>query len=116
MILDIKEGVRLFNDSDFFAAHNFFEDLWMEANKDDKFFYQGLVQISVGCFHMICGNLSGAKSQISKGINKLLDFIPEYNKLELTILISNFEKILIDLNEINISLMREKIPILELTS
>ncbi|MEE9430558.1 MAG: DUF309 domain-containing protein [Melioribacteraceae bacterium] len=113
-MLDITEGVRLFNDSDFFAAHDFFEDLWMEANYDEKKFYQGLVQISVGCFHLICGNLNGAKSQISKGINKLLDFIPKYNNLELTKLISKFEEILIDLNENNISLIREKIPVLEL--
>ncbi len=113
-MLDITEGIKLFNNSDFFAAHDFFEDLWMEANYDDKKFYQGLVQISVGCFHLICGNLNGAKSQILKGINKLLDFIPEYNSLELTKLISKFKKILIDLNEINISLIRKKIPVLEL--
>jgi len=114
-MFDITEGIKLFNDSDFFAAHDFFEDIWMEANKTDKLFYQGLVQVSVGCFHLICGNLNGAKSQISKGINKLLDFIPEYNNLEVANLISKLEKIIIDLNEDNINLVVKKIPNLELT-
>ena len=114
-MLNITEGIELFNDSDFFAAHDFFEDLWMEAKKNDKLFYQGLVQVSVGCFHLICGNFNGAKSQISKGINKLLDFIPEYNNLELTNLISKFEKMLIDLNKNKINLIEIKIPNLELT-
>jgi predicted metal-dependent hydrolase len=114
-MLDITEGVKLFNDSDFFAAHDFFEDLWMEANKEDEKFYQGLVQISVGCFHLICGNLSGAKSQISKGINKLLDFSPEYNNLEVVKIISKFEKILIDLDNVNINLLGKEIPNLKLT-
>ncbi len=50
-MLNITEGIKLFNNSDFFAAHDFFEGLWMEAKKD-KLFYQGLIQVSVGCFSL----------------------------------------------------------------
>ncbi|MCB9247923.1 MAG: DUF309 domain-containing protein [Ignavibacteriales bacterium] len=40
-MFDIDEGVHLFNDSDFFfSAHDFFEDIWMEAERDEKLFFQ----------------------------------------------------------------------------
>ncbi len=94
---DIKKGIELFNESDYFTAHDFFEDIWMDADYEEKDFYQGLVQISVGCYHLICGNHSGAKSQLKKGISKLSKYIPEYNNLELSELISKLKKLLIDL-------------------
>ena len=94
---DIQKGIDLFNDCDYFSAHDFFEDIWMDSSGEEKDFYQGLVQISVGCYHLICGNMPGAKSQIKKGMDKLSKFIPEYNKLNLSELISKLKKILIDL-------------------
>jgi predicted metal-dependent hydrolase len=70
----------------------------MDADREERDFYQGLVQVSVGCYHLVCGNRNGAKSQLNKGINKLLKYIPEYNKVNLSELISKLKKILIDLD------------------
>ncbi|MEW5843216.1 MAG: DUF309 domain-containing protein [Bacteroidota bacterium] len=42
---DIIEGIRLFNESDFFSAHNIFEELWAESDREDRCFFQGLVLI-----------------------------------------------------------------------
>ena len=67
-------GVDLFNDGAYFEAHDHFEDLWMEAKYDEKDLYQGLVQVSVGSYHLICGNYSGALSQYHRGIEKLEKF------------------------------------------
>jgi len=70
-LLDIDEGIKLFNEGAYFEAHDFFEDLWMEAVEDERDFYQGMVQVSVGSYHLICGNYTGALSQYRKGIEKL---------------------------------------------
>jgi len=70
-LLDIAEGIKLFNEGAYFEAHDFFEDLWMEAVEDERDFYQGMVQVSVGSYHLICGNYTGALSQYRKGIEKL---------------------------------------------
>lgn len=70
-MLDIAEGIKLFNEGAYFEAHDFFEDLWMEAVEDERDFYQGMVQVSVGSYHLICGNYTGALSQYRKGIEKL---------------------------------------------
>lgn len=32
MYKEIEEGVNLFNEQDFFAAHDFFENLWINAD------------------------------------------------------------------------------------
>ncbi len=81
---NISEGVELFNNYNFFEAHDYFEDIWFEAASNEKLFFQGLVQISVGCYHLICGNLKGAKSQLTKGNCKLKGFEPSFYNMNIT--------------------------------
>lgn len=75
---ELFDGIKLFNDHDYFSAHDFFENMWNETDGNKKLFFQGLVQISVGCFHIVCGNIKGAASQLSKSKSKLKKFSPEY--------------------------------------
>jgi len=110
---DISKGVLLFNDSDFFSAHDFFEDIWMGAETDERLFFQGLVQISVGCYHLICGNLKGAKSQLTKGIGKLDNYQPEFYSVNLKKLIKEISFLSDNIDKKNII---EKIPKIELTT
>lgn len=91
-MFDINDGISLFNNADFFAAHDFFENLWMEAKKEDKLFFQGMVQISVGFYHFICGNLKGSKSQLIKGTSKLKYFEPAYYKINISNLVDEIEQ------------------------
>jgi predicted metal-dependent hydrolase len=53
-------GVLLFNDTDFFEAHELWEDLWSESHGDARRFFQGLIQAAVGLCHFANGNLRGA--------------------------------------------------------
>ena len=53
-------GVVLFNEQDFFGAHEVLEDLWADSYGDDRRFYQGLIQAAVGLCHFSNGNLNGA--------------------------------------------------------
>jgi len=111
-MIDISDGIDLFNECDFFSAHDFFEDIWMDANSNEKEFFQGLVQISVGCYHLICGNLKGAKSQLFKGNAKLKKFEPEFNNINL---ISLNKKIELLINNINSNtIINREIPTIEL--
>ncbi|MEZ6127002.1 MAG: DUF309 domain-containing protein [Planctomycetaceae bacterium] len=57
----IAEGIRLFNDREFFACHDVFEDLWSELVGPEKTFFQGLIHAAVCLFHFEGGNLSGAR-------------------------------------------------------
>ncbi len=112
-MIDISVGIKLFNESDYFSAHDFFEDLWMNADHNEKEFFQGLVQISVGCYHLICGNMKGAESQLTKGKNKLIKFEPNFYRIDLVTLNSKINFLLKNLTHLEIT---NKIPIIELTT
>ena len=92
-MVDIQEGIDLFNDADFFSAHDYFEDLWMNCESEDRLFYQGMVQIAVGSYHLICANYKGALSQFNKGTEKLNNYVPKYYGVNLNKLIDEVDSL-----------------------
>lgn len=54
-------GIVLFNQRDYFEAHEVWEELWMATSGPDKKFYQSLIQAAVGLCHFCNGNLRGAE-------------------------------------------------------
>lgn len=54
-------GIMLFNQHEFFEAHEVWESLWLdEGIGDDRRFIQGLIQAAVGLYHFGNGNYRGA--------------------------------------------------------
>lgn len=53
-------GIVLFNEGDFFEAHEVWEAMWMDTSGEEKKFIQGLIQAAVGLCHFCNGNLRGA--------------------------------------------------------
>lgn len=93
-MFDITEGVRLFNDGSYFEAHDFFEDLWMEAEAKDRNFYQGMVHVSVGSYHLICGNYTGALSQYRKGVEKLEKYEGSIKSINLKLFLGEIKRLI----------------------
>lgn len=56
-----REGLRLFNEEEFFECHDVLEELWSEATGEEKKFIQGLIQASIALFHFGNENFGGAK-------------------------------------------------------
>ena len=56
-----REGLRLFNEEEFFDCHDALEELWSEATGPEKKFIQGLIQASIALFHFGNENFGGAK-------------------------------------------------------
>lgn len=97
MFSEIEKGIKLFNEQDFFAAHDFFENLWMNADSQDRLFFQGMVQISVGGYHFLNKNYKGSLSQYKKGTIKLHNYLPNYKGIELEFLLQKLNNIVTDL-------------------
>jgi hypothetical protein len=70
----LKKGIDEFNNGDYFDCHETLEELWMVEADSDRTFYQGLLQLSVGCFHLLNENYRGAGSQWRRGCAKLEKF------------------------------------------
>ena len=60
-----REGLRLFNEEDFFECHEVFEELWSESQGDDRKFLQGLIQAAVALFHLEMRTSAARRSYIT---------------------------------------------------
>ncbi|MEX2116174.1 MAG: DUF309 domain-containing protein [Bacteroidota bacterium] len=78
-----QKGLDVFNCRDYFEAHEVWEDLWHEYRETDRTFLQGLIQIAAGLYHLDCGNVRGARSQLSKGLQKLEPYQPLHKSVDI---------------------------------
>ena len=87
-----QAGLKLFNDKNFYDAHEKWEDLWSDYYLKDRLFIQGLIQLSVSFVHLKNNNLNGAKSLLNKCKQKLegLDF---QRGIDVKKLLSSIEKV-----------------------
>lgn len=90
--VQLRKGIEEFNRGDYFECHETLEDVWMLEAGGDKRFYQGLIQLSVGFFHLFNRNLSGAASQWEKGMAKLADYDDEHLGVNLKTLLAGMRR------------------------
>lgn len=74
----LREGIDLFNRGEYYRCHDVLEAIWMEANTLEKPFYQGILQIAVGLYHLGNHNWQGASILLGEGVNRLRPFEPAY--------------------------------------
>lgn len=67
----LAQGRDLFNDEEFFEAHEAWEELWLVENGRDRVFVQGLIQVAAHFVHIRKGNWSGASATASNACEKL---------------------------------------------
>ena len=72
------QGIAEFNRREFFEAHETLEDIWNEENGAVRIFWQGLIQVAIGCCHIQRGNLDGALHLLAAGQMKLQAYLPAY--------------------------------------
>ena len=68
------EGLRAYEEKEFFEAHELWEELWSEYYLADRTLIQGLIQLAVSFVHLGNGNLNGAKSLLKKSADKFSSF------------------------------------------
>lgn len=95
-MIDISEGILLFNNGQFFEAHDYFEAIWIENSGEERLFLQGIIQIAVGCFHLVSGNYKGAVSQFKKANTKLEKYPPVYMGVNLDGLLEKVRELIND--------------------
>lgn len=84
-LVQFERGIDHFNRGYFFEAHDILEDIWRETTGPDRLFLQGLIQVSVGFYHLFNQNYKGAVSQFTKGLTKLEPYKPSHRKVELAV-------------------------------
>jgi predicted metal-dependent hydrolase len=74
----LAKGVREFNDGCYFECHDTLEDLWSGLRGDARDFFQGLIQVAVGYYHLGNDNPAGARSMFERALRRFEKYPARY--------------------------------------
>lgn len=78
------QAINKFNRHEFFECHEILEDIWFDVRDDSRDFYQGLLHIAVGFYHLTKKkNQKGTIIQLNKALDKLISFGKDYKGIDL---------------------------------
>jgi predicted metal-dependent hydrolase len=80
----LRQGIRLFNQGEFFACHEVLEEAWTLERGPRRLFLQAMIHFAVGLYHCQRGNPAGAKGQLGKALRKLAHYLPSYACIDTT--------------------------------
>lgn len=83
----LKMGIEQFNRGEYYACHDTLEAIWMEAPTSEKPFFQGILQLAVGLYHLGNHNWRGAAILLGEGTRRLEPFEPVYQDVNVTALL-----------------------------
>ena len=64
-------ALNLFNNQQWYEAHDAFEEIWNYVDGDERQVIQGILQVSVSQFHLSKGNLNGATILLGEGLGRI---------------------------------------------
>jgi predicted metal-dependent hydrolase len=113
------DGVRYFNECEFFEAHEAWEELWTEYQGPSRRFYQGLIQVAVCLHHFGNGNTRGAKKLYHSSRKYLEEYRPRHGGVDVTKLLDDLQRCCQELLDAGdeypeITIDPEKIPEIQL--
>jgi hypothetical protein len=82
----LADGLRLYNSSNFFHAHEAWESVWLTAPQPEKLFLQALIQSTVALHHFSRHNLPGAARLFNAAFSKLEPYPPNFANLDVALL------------------------------
>ncbi|MGD1917649.1 MAG: DUF309 domain-containing protein [Pleurocapsa sp.] len=91
---EFDQGIKEFNQQQFYACHDTLEAIWVDAEETDKRFYQGILQVAVGCYHLSNDNLRGAIILLGEAVRRLCDYQPDYEGVDVELLLEQASELL----------------------
>lgn len=77
------KGLQLFNSEQFYECHDTLEELWLEDSTSDRLFYQGLIQVAVGFYHLTGAKLGAARTMMKMALEKLAPYPARHRGIQL---------------------------------
>ena len=78
-----EKGVAEFNTGRFFECHETLEDLWAGVRGPSRDFFQGLIQVAVGFYHLGNDNPVGAERLFDRALKRLEGYPQLYAGVDL---------------------------------
>jgi uncharacterized protein len=112
-------GIDLYNAGHYWNAHEAWEEVWLESERDLRGFYQGLIQVTAAFVHVTRNEYPGSVKLLEAGIEKLERYPAVFLGVRLSSLIEGAQRAhdrLCELGERNIAEFdRSLIPTIETT-
>jgi predicted metal-dependent hydrolase len=86
---ELIRGIEQFNAGEFFDQHEILELLWRETRTPVRGLYHGILQVGVGFHHWRNGNFHGASTLLEEGIERLRQFAPRCQGVDVDTLIND---------------------------
>ena len=67
----MEEAINHFNNSDWYIAHDVFEEIWHETGGPERQVIQGILQVAVAEIHLENGNINGATILYGEALGRL---------------------------------------------
>jgi predicted metal-dependent hydrolase len=80
----LRLGIDLYNAGHYWNAHEAWEQVWLDAERGERAFYQGLIQITAAFVHVTRNEYPGAVRLLDAGIEKLEKYPPVYHGVHLS--------------------------------
>tara|TARA_Y100000589_G_scaffold73237_1_gene66294 strand:- start:2979 stop:3347 length:369 start_codon:yes stop_codon:yes gene_type:complete len=108
----LNVALDLFNNQQWYEAHDAFEDIWNGLQGDERQIIQGILQVSVSQFHLNKGNLNGAMILLGEGLGRIKNRVTTNLGIDLVAFCSSLDSLL-DKLHYNIPLDQNDIPYLK---
>jgi predicted metal-dependent hydrolase len=79
----VAAGMAQFDQGLFFECHDTLEDVWTGVRGPARDFFQGLIQVAVGFYHLGNDNRGGSATLLRRGLGRLAKYPEGYGGLEL---------------------------------
>lgn len=80
---ELRRGIALFNAGLYFECHELLEGVWRATPGPERAFYHGVVQVAAAFYHYEKRNFHGARTLLTKGLQKLEEFPDQYREVDL---------------------------------
>jgi uncharacterized protein len=116
----LLHGIELFNAREYFECHETLENIWNVEPGPIRTLYKGILQVGVGCYHLLRANYKGAIIKLQSGADYLEPYSPRCMGVEVGRLIADARALHARLVELGPEHFREVdlalLPLVRLTS
>jgi len=89
----LLRGIEQFNARGYFECHETLEELWNAEPGPIRVLYKGILQVGVGCYHLLRGNYRGALIKLQTGADYLEPYRPRCQGVEIGQLIKDARRL-----------------------
>ena len=90
---ELLRGIEQFNRREYFECHETLELIWNAEPGPIRTLYKGILQVGVGCYHLLRHNYHGATVKLQSGADYLEPFAPRCMTVEVGNLIADARRL-----------------------